>query len=400
MSESTPAGINKDTASNKVFALPELMEHIGQHLEQSDHASCTLVSHTWYNIFTPLLWSTIDTHTKSWRNIMHNLETGVIQRDEFERWCKTEFEKHGHRIRHLGAHWHTIVEAASLETSQCRNLVSLSTDVVKQSHLTPTTVLALIADDGNQDPQQFPWVSEQGMTKFREDFRHRSTVERFFLLIQQNPRLVRLQFPMHGVMKDVSKDYIFETLSQLRNLKELNLVWLPLDLPTLLDTVPQLERLQGRDIPDLGCLQQPHFNLRALSIRTYVLFTNLLTMLNHLPNLEELQIESILGDPESVVPYKEAIKIVETSPPFLRLRTLQVDNQLRPGDKYMALFLGLVPNLVQLVNLTIVYAVKKALWEKCFYLDEIRIVGGPDVGPWRERRNQTKEEREEERDVQ
>lgn len=394
MSESTPADINKDTASSKVIALPELMEHIGHHLGQSDHASCALVSRAWNNIFTPLLWSTIDTHTKPWRKIMHKLETGVTQRDEFERWCKAVFEKNGHRIRHLGAHWDTIMEVASLGTSRCRNLVSLSTDVVKQGHVTPTTVLALDADDENQDPQQFPWVSEEGMTKYKDNIRHRGMVERFFLLIQQNPRLVQLQFPMHGVMKDISKDYIFETLSHLRNLKELNLVWLPLDLPTLLDTVPQLERLQGRDIPGLGGLQQPYSNLRALSIRTFVLFTSLLTMLNHLPSLEELQIESILGEPESVVPYKEAIRIVETSSPFLRLRTLQVDNQLRPGDKYMVLFLRLVPNLVRLVNLTIVYAVKNALWERCFYLDEIRIVGGPDVGPWRERRAQKKEEDE------
>ena len=393
MSESTPADINKDTASSKVFTLPELMEHIGHHLQQSDYASCTLVSRTWNNIFTPLLWSTVDTHTKPWRKIMYKLETGVIQRGEFEGWCKAVFEKHGHRIRHLGAHWNTIIEAASLGTN-CRNLVSLSTEVVRQSHETPTTILALVADGEGQDPQQFPWVSEEGMTKYREDIRLRGTVERFFLLLQQNPRLVHIQFPMHGVMKDVSKDYIFETLSHLRNLRELNLVWLPLDLPTLLDTVPQLERLQGRDIPGLGCLQQPYPNLRALSIRTFVLFTNLLTMLNHLPSLEELQIESILGDPESVVPYKEAIRIAETSFPFLRLRTLQVDNQLRPGDKYMVLFLRLVPNLVRLVNLTIVYAVKKALWEWCFYLDEIRIVGGPDVGLWRERRAQKEEEDE------
>ncbi|KAF9279892.1 hypothetical protein BGZ88_012484 [Linnemannia elongata] len=391
MLESAPADINKDAASSKVIALPELMDHIGQYLQQSDHASCALVSHTWNNIFTPLLWSTIDTHTKPWRKIMHKLETGVIKQDQFDGWCKAVFEKHGHQIRHLGAHWDTIVEAASLDSSLCRNLVSLSSEVVKQTHVTPTSVPALVLDDGDQDPQRFPWVSKEGMTKFKEDIRLRGTVERFFLLVLQNPKLVQIQFPMHGIMKDVSKAYVFETLSHLRNLKELNLVWLPLDLPTLLDTVPQLERLQGRDIPDLGCLQRLYPNLRVLGIRTYVLFTNLLGMLNHLPNLEELQIESILGEPESVVPYKEAIRTVETTAPFLRLRTLQVDNQLRPGDKYMAIFLRLVPNLVRLVNLTIVYAVRKALWEWCFYLDEIRIVGGPDVGPWRERRAQKKE---------
>ncbi|KAG0060524.1 hypothetical protein BGZ89_012205 [Linnemannia elongata] len=394
MLESAPADINKDAASSKVIALPELMDHIGHYLQQSDHASCTLVSHTWNNIFTPLLWSTIDTHTKPWRKIMHKLETGVIKQDQLDGWCKAVFEKHGHQIRHLGAHWDTIVAVASLETSLCRNLVSLSSEVVKQTHVTPTSVPALVLDDGDQDPQQFQWVSKEGMTKYKEDIRLRGTVERFFLLVLQNPKLVQIQFPMHGIMKDVPKAYVVETLSHLRNLKELNLVWLPLDLPTLLDTVPQLERLQGRDIPDLGRLQQPYPNLRVLGIRTYVLFKNLLVMLNHLPNLEELQIESILGEPESVVPYKRAIRTVETTPPFLRLRTLQVDNQLRPGDKYMALFLRLVPNLVRLVNLTIVYAVRKALWEWCFYLDEIRIVGGPDVGPWRERRAQKKEEDE------
>ncbi|KAF9328673.1 hypothetical protein BGZ91_000905, partial [Linnemannia elongata] len=322
MLESAPADINKDAASSKVIALPELMDLIGHYLKH-----------------------TIDTHTKPWRKIMHKLETGVIKQDQFDGWCKAVFEKHGHQIGHLGAHWDTIIEAASLETSLCRNLVSLSSEVVKQTHVTPTSVPALVLDDGDQDSQQFPWVSKEGMTKYKEDIRLRGTVERFFLLVLQNPKLVQIQFPMHGIMKDVSKAYVFETLSHLRNLKELNLVWLPLDLPTLLDTVPQLERLQGRDIQDLGRLQQPYPNLRVLGIRTYVLFTNLLVMLNHLPNLEELQIESILGEPESVVPYKEAIRTLETSAPFLRLRTLQVDNQLRPGDKYMALFLRLVPNL-------------------------------------------------------
>ncbi|KAF9138120.1 hypothetical protein BG015_002479 [Linnemannia schmuckeri] len=398
MLESTPAVI-KEAASSKVIALPELMEHIGHYLQQSDHASCTLVCRAWNEIFTPLLWAKLDTHTKPWSKIMYKLDTGEIQRDELEGWCKTIFEKHGHRIRHLGAHWNTIVEAASLETSNCRNLVSLSTELVKHSHVTPTTVLALVADfvdfnndDNTHEPRQFPWVSEEGMTKYREDIRYRGTVERFFLLIRQNLSLVRIQFPIHGVMKDVSQEYVFEALSQLRNLKELNLVWLPLALPTLLDTVPRLERLQGHSFPDLGSLQHQYPNLRTLSIRTYILFTNLLSMLNHLPGLEELQIESVLGEPESVVPYKEACRIVETSAPFLRLRTLQVDNQLRPGDKYMALFLRMIPNLIRLVNLTLVYAVKNALWEYCYFLDEIRIVDGPNVEAWRERRAQQEKE--------
>lgn len=405
MSNSTSTDIIKCTASSKVIALPELMDHIGHHLHQSDHAACALVCHSWNVIFTPLLWNTIDTHSKSWRKIMDKFDRDV-ERDEFEGWCKTIFAKHGHLIRHLGVHWDTILEVASLNTSNCKNLLSLSTEVVRHSHVIPATVLALIADDnvdnkengdnnsdndGNDDDGEhllrlFPWMSEDGMTKYREDIRHRRTIERFFILIRRNPGLVRLQFPMHGTMKDVAREYIWETLSLLRNLKELNLVWLPLDLPTLLDTVPQLQRLRGHDFPGLGSLQHDYPNLWVLHIRTYVKFTQLLDMLKHLPMLEKLRVESVLGDPESVLPYKEACRIAETTPPFLQLRVLQVDNQLRSGDKYMALFLRMIPNLVRLENLTIVSAVKKALWEYCYYLDEIRIVGGPDVELWRERR--------------
>ncbi|KAG0298393.1 hypothetical protein BGZ97_004050 [Linnemannia gamsii] len=406
MPESTSADIIKNTASSKVIALPELMEHIGHHMHQSDQASCTLVSRSWNEIFTPLLWNTIDTQSKPWRKIMHKCDTGEIERDEFEGRCKAIFAKHGHLIRHLAAHWNTILEAASLNTSNCKKLLSFSTEVVRYSHVTPTTVLALVIDDaldhkengdnnnnvdGNeeddeQQPQLFPWVSEDGMNKFKEDIRHRGTVERFFILIRQNPGLIRLQFPMHGVMKDVSKEYVFETLSHLRSLKELNLVWLPLDIPTLLDTVPQLQRLQGHDLPGLGSLQHDYPSLRVLDIRAWVKFTQLLDVLKHLPRLEKLRMESVLGDLESVVPYKEACRIAETTPPFSQLRSLQVDNQLRPGDKYILLFLRLIPNLVRLENLTIVYKVKQALWEHCYYLDDIRIVGGPDVELWRERR--------------
>ncbi|KAG0282890.1 hypothetical protein BGZ96_012742 [Linnemannia gamsii] len=191
---------------------------------------------------------------------------------------------------------------------------------------------------------------------------------------------------MHGIMKDVAREYIIETLSLLRNLRVLNLVWFLLNLPTLLDTVLQLQRLQGHDLPGLGSLQQDYPNLRALDIRTHVKFTQLLEGLKHLPRLEKLRIESVLGDPESVVSYKEACRITDTTPPFSQLRFLQVDNQLWSGDKYMVLLLRLIPNLVRLENLTIVPTVKEALWEYCYYLDEIRIVGGPDAELWRERR--------------
>ncbi|KAG0282889.1 hypothetical protein BGZ96_012741 [Linnemannia gamsii] len=202
MSESTPADIIKHTASSKVFALLELMDHIGHLLHQSDHASCTLVCHSWNEIFTPLLWSTIDTHSKSWRKIMYKCDTGEVERDKFEGWCKTIFAKHGHLIRHLGAQWNTILEVASLNSSDCKNLLSLSTEVVRHSYVIPTTVLALIADnsvdhkengdnnndnggnddDGEHQLRRFPWVSEDGMTKYREDILHRGTIERFFIL--------------------------------------------------------------------------------------------------------------------------------------------------------------------------------------------------------------------------
>ncbi|KAF9119925.1 hypothetical protein BGW39_011806, partial [Mortierella sp. 14UC] len=313
--------------------------------------------------------------------ISHDSSALQTRRNQMEQWVKTSFEKYGHHIRHLNVHWNVVLEAASL-SSKCRNLCSLSLDVVLRNHLSPSTVIVAVDED-----MRLSWMSGSDESSMCEDYlRHGRDVERFWTLARHNPGLVLITFPRIGTIEDVTQEYVLETLSMMKDLKELDLEWMPLDLPALLDAAPQLGRLRGFALEKLLSLQQDYNRLRYLNYRNKIDIPELLQLLNHLPQLEELQIWQIRVMPKaSSTAMRTVVSASALSP---QLKALRLDGAISSiEDKFVSLLIGLFPSLIRLWIGSLRTATKNALWETCHYLESIndRRDEGPVVA-WRDRR--------------
>ncbi|KAF9122152.1 hypothetical protein BGW39_009993, partial [Mortierella sp. 14UC] len=103
-------------ATSTVVALPELLEVIGQHLNQPDIASCLQVCHAWNKILTPLLWREVD--DLAWEEFLKQDTVNAAKE-----WVQIRFSNHGQHIRHLCVQTNTVLNIA---TEECRHLVSLT----------------------------------------------------------------------------------------------------------------------------------------------------------------------------------------------------------------------------------------------------------------------------------
>ncbi|KAG0202829.1 hypothetical protein BGX33_009455 [Mortierella sp. NVP41] len=208
-----------------------------------------------------------------------------------------------------------------------------------------------------------PWTTRRGSINLNEYLRRRKTAQLFWLLVLQNPGLVRLVTPSNEIMNNFDKEFVFTTLSLLKSLRDLELRSLRLNIPTLLSKMLQLEQLQVQ---------------------------NLFKALGHLPGLEELKIKAI-----EMQPYGDVSAFVEArtaalaqsgqSRRDLPLKSFEVDDCIDRLDKHMALVVGQFPRLVRIRIPVLHSETWKALWKHCYYLDEIRSLCC-STDAWRERR--------------
>ncbi|KAK3841541.1 MAG: hypothetical protein J3R72DRAFT_445080 [Linnemannia gamsii] len=381
-----------------VIALPELVEHIGQFLPHSDLLSCLQVCRSWSEIFLPLLWHTVDTRLGCWKNIMNRVNADGSLTGETEEWVKAIFAKHGHRIRHLMAHWGIVLEAAAL-SGRCTLLSSLivgnmehhqslahtpTTATTTTGGTTATISLKTTAEttaETTAADQDLPWVSMSGMSQWYENLKHREIVKHFWKLIQANAGLVRITLPGMGAMNDLSPAFVFETFASLPRLQELDLMWAVFDIPTILNTVPQLRRLRANSPKGRYSMNETFVNLLSMDLQTNTRVSKLLRALAQFPGLEELKLKSVCPEPPIV-----AHNAVSLSPKFLSVKSLQIVNSSRTQDRYAALLVGQLPNLVVIRTPTLFADMQKALWKHCYNLDEIHSVNAWSVDAWRRRR--------------
>jgi hypothetical protein len=133
------------------------------------------------------------------------------------------------------------------------------------------------------------------MTDRLETFQHRRDIEWFWLFVQQNPGLVRIQLPTYATINDLSKRYILDTLAAMKNLKEVDLIWLDIDPSTLLD-VPKLKRLRITSPRGHFTLSRPFFNLRQFHYKNSVFVSRFLQVLKYLHNLENFSLQRIMPE--------------------------------------------------------------------------------------------------------
>ncbi|KAG0378256.1 hypothetical protein BGX24_004397 [Mortierella sp. AD032] len=192
-----------------------------------------------------------------------------------------------------------------------------------------------------------------GMSQWYENLEHRQIVKHFWKLIQANAGLVRITLPGMGTMNDLSPAFVFETFASLPRLQELDLMWAVFDIPTILNTVPQLRRLGANSPKGRYSMNQTFVNLLSLDLQT---------------NIRVIH------------------KVVSLSPKFLSVKSLQIVNSSRTQDRYAALLVGQLPNLVVIRTPTLFADMQKALWKHCYNLDEIHSVNAWSVDAWRRRR--------------
>ncbi|KAF9138263.1 hypothetical protein BGX30_009345, partial [Mortierella sp. GBA39] len=101
-----------------------------------------------------------------------------------------------------------------------------------------------------------------------------------------NPGLVRLALlAMRFSYNMMTDDFIYQTLSGLTELKDLNWNRAKLDAPIVLRALPSLERLRTHKWNNLSSLDQDFAGLRSLFVDSFVYFGELLKALDRLPRL-------------------------------------------------------------------------------------------------------------------
>lgn len=397
-------------AVHEVIELPELIEHIGLYLQPSDLFSCIQVNRLLKQTLIPLLWHTIDTLSEPWLRIINDEYSEERPKGEIEEWVQMVVAKHGHHIQDLTVHWSTVLEAVSFDR-ECRNLRSLAMVNVGRSNSTgfsvpfpSNMVLERITEattnarkmNSAVDPQ-LPWVQgDRGNTHSKAVERY--FLERFWALIRQSPYLARLSFPKLRSMHDLPQEFILDSLMSLHHLRDLNVEWLSLDVRSVLRSLPKLERIRVPHLRDLLLLLpgEQLQGLRMLGVRRGEPLSCVFEVLEHLPGLEELRLQEISREPfiwEESIGTGAKARLLDVP----ALKTLQYDKvPSRWEDMYIAELVGRLSGLSRIKVPMLLRATEQALWDRCYFLEEIDSLNGRDkIGRWRMRREVGEEDEDE-----
>ncbi|KAH7044367.1 hypothetical protein BKA57DRAFT_538288 [Linnemannia elongata] len=121
----------------------------------------------------------------------------------------------------------------------------------------------------------------------------RYVIGRFWILVRQNPGLVRLRLPHLGVMNDESPEYTIDSLSMLKNLKDLDLDGMLLDL-----TSPSMLLRHGRNTRVAEAVATSARSGRTAGLATLchiaIVVVLLFAAMTPFPQLELLRVEGKL----------------------------------------------------------------------------------------------------------
>ncbi|KAK3831846.1 MAG: hypothetical protein JOS17DRAFT_744512 [Linnemannia elongata] len=414
-------------AISKVIQLPELVEHIGLFLQFSDLSSCVQVNRLWKNTLIPILWHTINTSTRPWSHIIDDILLEGRPREEIEKRVQMAIAKYGRHIRDLTVHWGTVLDAVSF-SSECKNLRSLDVVDLRRSsgvslppppppqpyvvsEIGPATINASRRTTTTVD-YQLPWIQSYSVAVYGTEHSYsvpvnvdtvqRHFIERIWILLRQNPYLTRLSFPNLGSLSSLPQKFILDSLMSLHHLRDLDANWLPLDIQTILRTLPKLERVHVKDlVMQFPFLPGERFHgLRMLSIRLVVLLGEVFKMLEHLPGLEELRLQAVRTDwmiqsLQAIINAAAESRVRDLS----AVKTLQYASmQSQWEDQYIAFLVGQFPQLSRIKVPILWRKTEQALWENCYFLDEIdSLNAGSKIYKWR-RRREVREDGEEDED--
>ncbi|OAQ35789.1 hypothetical protein K457DRAFT_13008 [Linnemannia elongata AG-77] len=213
-------------------------------------------------------------------------------------------------------------------------------------------------------------------------------MEWFWQLVLQNPGLTRLHFPQTNLINILPQSYILEAVSRIKNLRELNTRLMDVDLSTLLDTLPQLERLSCSPFRRSVTLSKNYSNLLRLEYLRSVQVSRFIEVLKHLPRLESLMLSRIIAEEDlPTSTYEILCETVSTAVvTFLQVREFEIHRMSSHEEQYVAMMLGVFPEVRRLYVPGLPVEIRKVMWEKCYWLEEFRDLSDRILDEWKKRR--------------
>ncbi|KAG0209241.1 hypothetical protein BGX33_005754 [Mortierella sp. NVP41] len=311
------------TPTGRLFDIAELVDLIGSYLETPELFHCVQVCQSWNRGFIPHLWDTIDDRRHAWPRILRIYDSDTAEEcGQDEAWIVRIFAKYGQHIRHLNIHWKVIIKAASNYNEDvgvsCPNLRSLSISEVdtaltrhqKEIHSARSSFLPASGgvpyETRDQIAMTGPLLSpifekafkplKRGIRTEDQQLEEWVVVQQFWLLVQHNPQLQVLRIDPsldELVAMNTSRFVDSMVMDKLTNLVDLRCQDLTHDFSALLCRFSSLRRVHSPVLLSGGALVGRFASLRYLRASRALSLADIVTLLNGLPNLEELTVAQI-----------------------------------------------------------------------------------------------------------
>ncbi|KAG0063443.1 hypothetical protein BGZ90_002652 [Linnemannia elongata] len=299
------------TTRTNPLTLPELLLSLGPFLSLQDLYSSIQVNHLWNTLLVPFLWYSIDDRLFSWPTILNRIHCDEL--DNNPNTLQVLFEKYGHHIHHLSLSCLTTLQAASAATT-CTQLRSLLVFGLKDRdpplpNQEPEEANSNLHRHPNQQSSLGPLLSPMFERVFRpsqevwdnpiKQRQYWRMVQLYWILVHHNNKHLQnlhLEAEVGRLFRMVSKEYLFYSLSLLKNLRSIDTGLVQMDFPVLLDRVLSLHTLRSRlsdpftkeTVFSKTIPQQPFFQLRLLELRDRLYLQEFYLLLRYLPQLDDI----------------------------------------------------------------------------------------------------------------
>ncbi|KAF9541535.1 hypothetical protein EC957_002971 [Mortierella hygrophila] len=326
----------------------EIMTHIGAYLTPPDLLSAVCVCQHWNQTYIPLLWHHINDSLYSWPDLALRISRAPDpnseqqQREETNR-IRRMFEKYGCHIRQLFLSKRellAIVSAVAMVAgaegglSSCTQLQDLEVSLVNilspKEQAESYRIMALTQEERAAEREQVQAIgmpsvlspvlegvfearigSFQSVTKLIKDW---ESSQHFWLLVRQNRQGIRslsMSWSTMGSCRIVDHNFLYETLSGMKQLRVLRNGMVVLGLNRLLRSVPMLEKYSTSShligsgwmvLDGNGGGGTQSMNLKALEIRGPMESNKVGELLERFPDLDRLSLGRLItSDTETTV---------------------------------------------------------------------------------------------------
>ncbi|KAF9140137.1 hypothetical protein BG015_001782 [Linnemannia schmuckeri] len=378
------------------LTLPELLVSLGPFLSVQDLYSSTQVNRLWNTFLVPFLWYSIDDRLFSWPAILNRIHHDDDEPDTVQ----VLFEKYGHHIHHLSLSWLTTLQAASAAAT-CAQLRSLLVFGLKDRDPPPLlTNESEEASSHHHHPTQSslgPLLAPMFERVFRpsqevwgnriKQRQYWTMVQLYWVLVHRNKQHLQnlhLEAAVGRLFRMVSKEYLFDSLALLIELKSIDTGLVQMDLPVLLDQIPSLRTLRSRLNDPFTKevyfswptpLRESFFQLRLLELRDRLYLQEFYHLLRYLPQLDDIVFAGFMmlaGLPPSPQ------DIMDNKPSQLQgLHLRQIGKQ---DDRIIPGILQWLPNLKRFGIALLYPSIAKALRTHCPNLESFSDSGEAENG--------------------